>query len=132
MQQLMDRAEIEELYARYNWSVDQTDGHAFASTFTPDGAFIGTIGSFTGYEQLREFAEKQNLKQRGLQHWNANVSLAFDGADLVHGRAYMLVVCAGDPAPTIERAGLYIDEIVRSGGQWLFKSRRFSLLAGTG
>lgn len=131
MDELLARLRISELYARYNWAVDHTEPEAFALTFTEDGAFIGTIGTYEGRDQLEAFARIQDLKRRGLQHWNTNIVLSFVDENTVHGKAYMLALYQGERAPVVERAGFYSDVITREGGDWVFKTRRFAPLPGS-
>ena len=48
-----DYTEIDQLYARYNFSIDSGDAEGWADTFTPDGVFGGNT---EGRAALVEFA----------------------------------------------------------------------------
>src|SRR3954469_2184194 len=39
-----DLVEIQQLYAKYNWSLDSGDAEGYSSTFTPDGVFNNNVG----------------------------------------------------------------------------------------
>ena len=39
-----DLVDIQQLYAKYNWTLDSGDAEAYASTFTPDGVFNNNVG----------------------------------------------------------------------------------------
>ena len=49
-----DRAEIEDLMARYLFAIDFHDWDAYVETFAPDGTIEFASGSFTGREVIRE------------------------------------------------------------------------------
>ena len=51
-----DRVEIRDLISRYNKAIDTGDADGYANTFTPDGQFIGIVGTFNGRDELRAFA----------------------------------------------------------------------------
>lgn len=120
-----DRMAIIELYGRYNWAVDSTDGDAFAATFTADGAFVGSISTLRGAEALRAFAVSEALDKRGLQHWSSNIVIDFLGPDVARSRAYSLALIPGADMPVIERAGRYDDRLVRTTQGWRFAERKY-------
>src|SRR5205085_8730215 len=39
-----DLVEIQQLYARYNWTLDSGDAEGYASTFIPEGVFNNNVG----------------------------------------------------------------------------------------
>ena len=39
-----DFVEIQQLYAKYNWTLDAGDAEGYASTFTADGVFNNNVG----------------------------------------------------------------------------------------
>jgi hypothetical protein len=122
-----DRMEIQELVARYCWAIDTRDGEALAATFTPDGVFDGGR-RFEGREQLIGFGRGDhvapNRPETAAQHWVTNMVFAgHDGGATV--RSYFVRHSIVDGAPALTRVGYYIDELVKSAGQWLFKSRQY-------
>jgi hypothetical protein len=50
-----DRAEIQNLQARYMFALDFRDGTEYASTFTEDGIFDYTAGKIRGREAIAAF-----------------------------------------------------------------------------
>ncbi len=57
-----DRAEIEDLMARYLMAMDYNDFDTYADTFTEDGTLDYATGSVTGRENIR--AESKAFKER--------------------------------------------------------------------
>jgi hypothetical protein len=121
-----DRAEIQELFARYAWALDMGDTDGFVAVFTKDGVFDGT--KYTqGEEALRVLGEeiKHGPRAIGLQHWSGNS--VYEGDDS------RVVVRSHCTAPrrleggvhTLVYVGYYIDECVKVDGKWLIKSRRY-------
>ena len=66
-----DQLAIQQLYARYNHAIDSGNGAGWAATFAADGVFTSASGTFTGTQQLAEFATGfgSRLKAR---HWTGN------------------------------------------------------------
>ena len=120
------RAEVAELYARYNWAIDSSDGDVFADTFAADGVFIGSRSEMRGRDALRAFAVGERLKLRGLQHWNANIVIDRCEGDRVLSRAYMMALVPSGTGLIVERAGSYADIIERGEAGWRFTERRFT------
>ena len=48
-----DLVEIQQLYAKYNWTIDAGDSEGYASTFTPDGVFNANVG----HDAIVKFAD---------------------------------------------------------------------------
>lgn len=130
-----DRLAIQELYARYNWAIDTSDGEAFAATFTPDGRMVNPEfdSVIEGTEPLAAFARDVDLGSRGLQHWNTNLVLDADGPNAVRARLYMFAAFGtkqpviGEADPVIERLGRYEDRLVKDdAGEWRFAERVYT------
>ena len=62
-----DLVEIQQLYSKYNWTLDSGDAEGYAATFTPDGVFDTNVG----HDAIVKFA---NTFHGGtgahLRHWN--------------------------------------------------------------
>lgn len=127
-----DAYEIAQLYSRYCWAMDHSDGAAFADTFAADGSFVGAGFEFKGSEQLAAFAEGAGLVKRALQHWYCNPVFDRVDDDTVHAKVYGMAVFSegapefGSAGPVIERAGHYRDVIVRTPQGWRFAERNYS------
>ena len=125
-----DYAEIHELYARYNQTIDSGDAEGWADTFTPDGVFANA----TDRAGLVEFAANFHKGQGGAaRHWNSNILITptAEGAD---GSCYLLLWNTGVRPPTIIVSAIYRDKLVKTGDGWRFKSRTTEMdqAAGSG
>jgi hypothetical protein len=133
-----DRAQIEDLQARYLFALDFHDARLYASTFTPDGildygrgdvkgreAIIKVIEGMPGNAQAQAAAAKSGLRPAAGRHQITNIVLKIDG-DKAVGRSYWFHVGNDNPqrANTIGGFGHYEDELVKVNGQWLFTKRK--------
>ena len=65
-----DLVEIQQLYARYNWTLDAGDAEGYASTFTPDGVFNNNVG----HDAIVKFADTFHAGLGAhVRHWNTNL-----------------------------------------------------------
>ena len=139
IQYAADRAEIENLQARYMFALDWQDGEAYASTFTEDGVLDWAGGVITGRDAIfkevqgmratfarREAADAPKRPAR-LRHFITNVALKIDG-DHAIGRAYWFEIDdnTSTRAPIVSGYGHYDDELRKEGGHWLFARRRIN------
>ena len=137
IQYAADRAEIEDLQARYMFALDWQDGAAYASTFAEDGVLDWAGGIVQGRAAIAEevagmravFARKEAAdaprRPARLRHFITNVTLKIDG-DRAVGRAYWheLHNDTRDRWPYCAGYGHYTDELVKVDGRWLFARRR--------
>lgn len=121
-----DQLAIQQLYAKYNHSIDSGRGADWAATFAADGVFdSGTSGVFTGTEQLKGFGDgfATRLKAR---HWTNNLLIQGDGAKAT-GTCYLVLfrLTPGERPPAgILITGIYNDELARGAdGAWRFTKR---------
>ena len=145
-----DRAEIEDLMARYLFAMDYNDFDTYADTFTDDGTLEFARGAVTGRENIRAAA-------KGFKEAVAGIYKDVDGnpAVLRHVLCQSVIRVEGDRAwhtgfwfetandgprtpdgsrltPTLGTFGIYEDELVRVDGEWKFHYRniRNELLTG--
>jgi hypothetical protein len=137
LQYAADRAEIEDLQARYMFALDWQDGAVYASTFTPDGVLDWAGGIAQGRAAIAEevagmravFARKEAAdaprRPARLRHMITNVTLKIDG-DTAEGRAYWFELNNDnrDRWPYVGGYGHYIDRLARVDGRWLFIYRK--------
>jgi hypothetical protein len=114
-----DLVEIQQLYARYNWTLDSGDSKGYAATFTPDGVFNNNVGQ----EAIIKFADDFH-KGIGshLKHWNTNLMImpTPTGAS---GQVYLVLVDFATKPASIFTSATYSDELVKTPQGWRFKKR---------
>lgn len=117
-----DYAEIEQLYAQYNLTLDGNDGEGWAATFTPDGSFM----SYTGRDGLLSFAKAWHERMGGntRRHWNSNLRITGDGTK-AEGTVYLMLVDVATKA--ITGTGTYKDALVKTPQGWRFTRRVVTL-----
>ena len=132
-----DRVQIEKLMWQYARALDTENADAYAATYTPDGQFGTGETAVKGREALKkmigDFAKraadndaKSGQKRQPLYHMVTNSYLEFVDKDHARLEAYYITV-SGDGGPNrpprVAAAGREVDELVRTNGQWLIKSR---------
>ena len=132
-----DRAQIENLQARYMFALDFRDADTYASTFTDDGVLdYGPV--VKGRDAIRKViagmaknAEDQAAKDTsGLRpavgrHNISNIVIKIDG-NKATGRAYWFHYGDNNPQRTggLDSFGHYEDEMVKVDGKWFFSKRK--------
>jgi len=146
-----DRAQIEDLQARYMFALDFRDPDTYVSTFTEDG-ILDIVGmKWEGREDIRKiFADTPRNAPEGQEkpaepavketqaveeaqgpsypatgrHNITNIVLKIDG-DKASGRAYWFSYGNNNPERKAQLGsyGHYEDELVKVNGQWLFSKR---------
>src|SRR5215475_6307699 len=99
-----DYAEIQQLYARYNFAIDRGDGEAWAATFTKDGIF----NTVAGHDALVGFVKnwRQSMQGGVRKHWNSNLSIA-GNSEAAAGSVYLLLVDFSTKPVSIVFSGTY-------------------------
>jgi hypothetical protein len=121
-----DYAEIQQLYARYNFAIDAIDPDAVAALFTPDGTFsLGSTRQLVGREALANWVDTEVRSNHAIdhrRHWNTNLMITGtpEGAEAA---VYLLTVNVGVNPPAILAAGRYEDTLVQTPQGWRFKTR---------
>ena len=130
-----DRAEIEDLMARYMFAIDYFDWDAYVGTFAPDGELTFARGTTVGREAIRQVvmdfsqgiarvyhtADGQPAK---LRHVLLNSSIRVEG-DRAWGRTLWMEMANHGPNDEMKVGtyGIYEDEFVRLDGRWLIQKR---------
>jgi len=130
-----DRAEIEDLMARYLFAIDYFDWDAYVATFAEDGELEFASGKSVGREAIRaavtrfsegigRFYHTADGKPAKLRHVVLQSSIRVEG-DRAWGRTLWLEMANHGPndEPKIGTYGLYEDEFKKLDGRWLIARR---------
>jgi ketosteroid isomerase-like protein len=119
--------QIEQLYARYAWALDDRRDDEWLECFTDDGSVDSSMfGRFQGREELRRFLVRYQaaFKTMQLRHINSNLLIDISG-DRAEGRCYLVLHSSRRGRADINAIGVYRDELQQiADGRWLFVSRR--------
>jgi uncharacterized protein (TIGR02246 family) len=118
-----DYTAIQQLYARYNTTLDRGDAEGWAATFTPDGVFAT---NFKGTEALKGFANtwRTNPAMNGAarRHFSADLVITAGAQDVTASVSTLLVDLSTTPV-SIASYVTYSDVLVKTAAGWRFKSR---------
>jgi uncharacterized protein (TIGR02246 family) len=130
-----DRAEIEDLMARYLFAIDYNDWDAYVGTFAPDGVLEFASGTSVGRPAIRamvtKFAEgigrfyhTEDGKPAKLRHVVLQSVIRVEGGR-AWGRTLWLEMANHGPGDTMKMGtyGIYEDEFRKVDGQWLIAKR---------
>jgi hypothetical protein len=134
-----DRAQIEDLQARYLFALDFHDPQLYATTFTPDGILDYGEGDVKGREAIIKVisgmpgnrpappsaAGAPALRPAAGRHQITNIVIKVEG-DKAYGRSSWFHVGNDNPqrSNTIGGFGHYEDEMVKVNGKWFFSKRK--------
>lgn len=135
LRQLQDRAEIEELVARYVISLDTLDADTFASLFTEDAIYDVTGTVYEGRAAIRKIVtdlqensarnEAAGTASAALYHVMSNTSIEILSATEARHTSYAQTVRAAEGGQFIVGfMGRYEDRIVKRDGRWQIQSRK--------
>ena len=114
-----DLVEIQQLYAKYNWTLDAGDAEGYASTFTPDGVFNNNVG----HDAILKFADTFHAGLGShVHHWNTNLMI-LPTAEGASGQVYLVLVDFATKPASIATSATYSDELVKTAQGWRFKRR---------
>lgn len=134
---LADRAAIEEVMAKYVWTVDSLDADGYVSVFTED-ATIDSNGSISnGHDQIRKIVtglitRRDANKARGepagsLYHVVSNVRISFTGENEALHESYWQTMRHRDNQMVTGAMGRSEDRLVKRDGKWLIQSRKLTV-----
>jgi hypothetical protein len=131
-----DRAEIEDLMARYLFAIDYFDWDAYVATFAPDGELEFASGTSKGRDAIRaavtsfskrigEFYHTEDGKPAKLRHVVLQSSIRVEG-DKAWGRTLWVEMANNGPKDSMKMGtyGIYEDEFTKASGHWLIAKRR--------
>lgn len=131
-----DKAQIEDLLARYLFALDWNDFETFGQTFTEDAEFEYARGTAVGRsnivetikgfkQRISEIYKDEDGKPAVLRHVLAQTVIRVEG-DRAWTTALWWEMANNGPGktPLLGTFGIYEDELRREGRQWLFSRRR--------
>jgi len=131
-----DRIAIQDLLARYAWSLDTGDMDRLVACFTADARIVEEVFEepdvWKGHDGIRRisqhYASAPNFP--GRQHHTSQL-LVEGNAGEARAKSFVFVTeCHGEPPYLLRFAGYYEDIIVKQDGAWLFKERIIRLWDG--
>jgi uncharacterized protein (TIGR02246 family) len=133
-----DRIAVEDVMARYVWTVDSLDPDGYVAVFTED-AVIDSNGSISkGHEQIRKIVtslidrrddnKAKGLPTSNLYHVISNVRITFPApGEAVHQSYWQTVRRDKDGKMTAAAMGRSEDRLVKRNGQWLIQWRKLTV-----
>jgi uncharacterized protein (TIGR02246 family) len=133
-----DRVAVEDVMARYVWTVDSLDADGYAAVFTED-AVIDSNGSISrGHDEIRKIvtnliARRDDNKAKGvptanLYHVISNVRITFPKAgEAVHQSYWQTVRRDKDGRMVAAAMGRSEDRLVKRNGAWLIARRTLTV-----
>jgi ketosteroid isomerase-like protein len=122
-----DRIEIQELCARYDWTVDTSDVEGWVALFAADGSFESPMGSATGHDELRSFL--QSYLDSGATHSARHATGVHvtegDGTTARHTGYLTVYETHGDAG--VVATGVYTDRLAKVDGEWKLTHRQLSV-----
>ncbi len=123
IQKLEDRAEIQDLVARYFKVTDDDDEQSLADCFTHDARFIATgFEGGTGRAGVMEFLKSARSTMQQTVHTPNYVHINFQGPDAAEGTV-MAHLEIGIGGTTVYAAVRYLDTYAREDGKWRIATR---------
>jgi len=133
---LEDRFAIQDLVARYAWTLDTGDIEGLLACFTPDARMVEEVFEdpdvWEGHAGIRKLAEhyRNAAGFPGRQHHTSQLQVTGD-TEACTARSFAFVTeCHGEPPYLLRFTGYYQDTLVKQAGQWLFSERIIRLWDG--
>jgi hypothetical protein len=133
-----DRIAIEDVMARYVWTVDSLDADGYVAVFTED-AVIDSNGSISrGHEEIRRIVtglirrrdenKAKGLPASNLYHVISNVRITFPRpGEGLHQSYWQTVRRDKDGRMVAAAMGRSEDRLVKRNGKWLIQSRTLTV-----
>ena len=133
-----DRIAVEDVMARYVWTVDSLDADGYVAVFTED-AVIDSNGSISrGHEEIRKIVtnlikrrddnKAKGLPTANLYHQISNVRITFPKPNEALHQSYWQTVRRDTDGKMIAAAmGRSEDHLVKRNGKWLIQFRKLTV-----
>jgi uncharacterized protein (TIGR02246 family) len=135
VQRLIDRAEIQELVARYVRALDTRDPDLYENVFAEDAVFEVSGRVHHGRKEIRQIVLglRKSLEERkakgepinDLYHTFTNPNIEFvSDSEAIHHAYYQTIRIGPDKKVVIGTMGRYDDVMVKQNGRWFIKTRK--------
>ena len=118
---------IREVLAEYCFRLDGGRYNEMAALFTEDGTWDTAFGAATGRAaialQARDIRARAGDNRPRAVHLTTNIIIALKG-ESAEVRSNWTVVQNSPDGPKIGSGGAYVDQMVKAGGRWLFRTRK--------
>jgi uncharacterized protein (TIGR02246 family) len=133
-----DRIAVEDVMARYVWTVDSLDPEGYVAVFTED-AIIDANGNISkGREEIRKIVtsliqrrddnKAKGLPTSNLHHLISNVRITFPRpGEALHQSYWQTVVRDKDGKMAAAAMGRSEDRLVKRNGKWLIQMRKLTV-----
>ena len=133
-----DRIAVEDVMARYVWTVDSLDADGYVAVFTDD-AVIDSNGAISkGHEEIRKIvtnlirrrddSKAKGLPTSNLYHVISNVRITFPKpGEALHQSYWQTVRRDKDGRMVAAAMGRSEDRLVKRNGKWLIESRKLTV-----
>jgi len=127
MQEMSDRLEIQDLFARYSFGIDEKDWDALDDVFTPDATidYVEAGGIRGQYPEIKAWLAQTLVNFPSYQHMVATTKLQIDG-DKAASRTILFnpMVIEANGKKDVFFIGLwYRDKLVRTPKGWRIAER---------
>jgi uncharacterized protein (TIGR02246 family) len=133
-----DRIAIEDVMARYVWTVDSLDADGYVAVFTEDAVIDANGNISRGREEIRKIVtnliqRREDNKAKGLPtanlyHVVSNVRITFPKPGEALHQSYWQTVRRDKNGAMIAAAmGRSEDRLVKQNGNWLIQSRKLTV-----
>lgn len=128
LQEISDRLEIQDLFARYSFAIDERDWDALDAIFTPDARidYSETGGAAGSFAEIKAWLPKALERFPMFQHMVATTKLDIDG-DTARSRTILfnpMTYRAENGEDQVFFIGLwYRDKLVRTPAGWRISER---------
>ena len=133
-----DRIAVEDVMARYVWTVDSLDADGYVAVFTEDAVIDSNVNFSRGHEEIRKIVTDQikrrddnkakGLPPSNLYHMISNVRITFPKAnEAVHQSYWQTVRRDKDGKMPAVAMGRSEDRLVKRNGKWLIQWRKLTV-----
>ncbi|WP_261561494.1 nuclear transport factor 2 family protein [Frankia tisae] len=125
VKELLSRAQIIELGAKYCVGIDRGDQTTFLSIWHPEGEYIigSRRGRFCGLSELSQAITFVQQSYQSTHHWTTNHIVRLLDGERAEGSSDSFAICVGhDGLPSLVSAS-YEDQYLRLDGEWRIRTR---------